>query len=443
MRNAGFILLKELDSSWESYNLLRKWVSRLFHHYNKNTDIHCQKALHTNQLSIEEFKDKIFFELRHDLVSSLCKILNDIRKHHFNTVTEKIQKEMSNMEIEAENTLNQESDLMQIEDEDESEIEEKIKILKNTLYLLTILLPEKSNERNMVFNQINESFIEHSKVFFKGKLSSKMNYDCKNYLHFAKNLRKMDKELFNRVFEDNESMAFIHKNLDDVFYHRVLRKYVHQLMNGEFGLVFLIKVGDYETLNMINDLYSKEKSEFEILIKTYKEFLTNLLNSEIEDFVKILDESQNDKEKKDMSEGPILIEKFMEIYKDHSKMIKECFNNHFDFRFNLKKSFQESMSSNLQEMLKKFSIPEMMANFALESLKNTEKIEGGEEEKLQVYFEILVSLLGCLEEKDKFLHSFSKLLSKRLLNGDFGGGFSGLYWDSYFIRCVKSQVFSL
>lgn len=98
------------------------------------------------------------------------------------------------------------------------------------------------------------------------------------------------------------------------------------------------------------------------------------------------------------------------------------------------------MSSHLQSMLKKFSIPEMMANFTLSSLKNFEKIEGGDEQKLEKFFEILVSLLGCLEEKDKFLHFFSKVFSKRLLNGDFGSGFSGLYWDSYFVRCVKSQV---
>lgn len=121
-------------------------------------------------------------------------------------------------------------------------------------------------------------------------------------------------------------------------------------------------------------------------------------------------------------------------------MIKECFSNHFDFRFHLKKSFQESMSSQLQAMLNKFSIPEMMATFALNSLKNFEKIEGGDEKKLEEFFEILVSLLGCLEEKDKFLHFFSKKFSSRLLNGGFGSGFSGLYWDSYFIRTIKSQV---
>lgn len=238
----SLISLRELNSSWESYNLLRRWVSRLFHHYNKNTDIHCQKAMHTNQLSIEEFKNRVFFEFRHDFVNSLCKILNEIRKEYFDKVTEMMQHE-NNMQAEGDDSIG-----MAIENMSggQSDIEEKIKILKSTLFLFTIILPEKSNERNIVFNQINEKFLEHSKAFFKGKLSSKKHYDCKSYLIFARRLRKLDKELFNRVFEDNESMNFIHKNLDDIFYHRVLRKYVRQLTQGEFGFVWLIKNKDFE-----------------------------------------------------------------------------------------------------------------------------------------------------------------------------------------------------
>lgn len=136
--------------------------------------------------------------------------------------------------------------LMEEENADESEIEQKIGLLKSTLQLFTIILPEKCNERNIAFNQINESFIEHSKVFFKSKLNSKKNYDCKTYLMFARKLRKFDKELFNRVFEDNESMNFIHKNLDEIFYHQVLRKYVRELVQGEFGFVWLVRKNDFE-----------------------------------------------------------------------------------------------------------------------------------------------------------------------------------------------------
>ena len=43
VRNQEAILIREFNQSWTSYSLFRKWISRLFHHYNKNTDIHCQK----------------------------------------------------------------------------------------------------------------------------------------------------------------------------------------------------------------------------------------------------------------------------------------------------------------------------------------------------------------------------------------------------------------
>lgn len=61
VRNQNDMLLREFNQSWNSYSLFRKWISRLFHHYNKNTDIHCQKKLHSNYLSIEEYKKRIFF----------------------------------------------------------------------------------------------------------------------------------------------------------------------------------------------------------------------------------------------------------------------------------------------------------------------------------------------------------------------------------------------
>lgn len=98
------------------------------------------------------------------------------------------------------------------------------------------------------------------------------------------------------------------------------------------------------------------------------------------------------------------------------------------------------MNSNLQAMLQQFSIPFMLANFTLQCLKDVNKICEGNEAKLEKHFENIVSLLGCLEAKDKYLHYFNKMLSKRLLNGDFGSSITGLYWDSYFSRCVKSQV---
>jgi len=235
------VLLKELNASWESFSLYKKWISRLFHHYNKNTDIHCQKTLHTNFLSIEEFKNKIFFEFRNEVVNSLCKILTEIRNFYFVNVSEEIQRlnslggDAANMDIE-DNIVNEES----------QNVEEKIITLKAVLHLFTQILLEKTNERNMVYNQLNEKFLNETKYFFKKNISSKKGFDCKSYLKFAKNLRNLENDFFGRMFEGNESMQFILDNLKRVFYEEVLLQYANELITTDFGYVWLVENKDFE-----------------------------------------------------------------------------------------------------------------------------------------------------------------------------------------------------
>lgn len=214
----------------------------MFHHYNKNTDIHCQKSLHTNFLSIEEFKNKIFFEFRNEIVNSLCKILTEIRNFYFVNVSEEIQRL---------NSLGQIDDgAMDIEDnivnENSQIIEEKIITLKAILHLSTEILLEKTNERNMVYNQLNENFLAETKNFFRKNISSKKGFDCKSYLRFAKNLRNLENEFFGRMFEGNESMQFILDNLKRVFYEEVLLQYAQELITTDFGYVWLVEKKDYQ-----------------------------------------------------------------------------------------------------------------------------------------------------------------------------------------------------
>ena len=251
----GLILLKELNSSWESFNLFRKWISRLFHHYNKNTQLHYQKSLHTNFLSIDEFKNKVFFEFRYEIVSSLCRLLQDIRGFYFVSISEKIQSEVakasSGQRSGFEDTAMAEEhpeagpSFEEVELEDQA-LEEKISILKKTLHLFAQILLEKTNERNIVFSQINEKFINDSKDFFRENLEGKKHLDCKSYLQFSQRLKNTESLFFARVFEGNEGMQHIHDNLKRVFYDSVLRDYVRDLIQSDFGFVWLVRNQDYE-----------------------------------------------------------------------------------------------------------------------------------------------------------------------------------------------------
>lgn len=55
-------------------------------------------------------------------------------------------------------------------------------------------------------------------------------------------------------------------------------------------------------MGVINELYGKKKKELDMLITAYKVYLTGLLNQEIEDYVKMIDASETDKEKKELRE---------------------------------------------------------------------------------------------------------------------------------------------
>jgi hypothetical protein len=124
-------------------------------------------------------------------------------------------------------------------------IDEKILTLKAILQLFTQILLEKTNERNMVYNLLNDRFMVETRNFFRNNISSKKGFDCKSYLLFAKKLRNLENEVFGRMFEDNTSMQFILDNLKRIFYEEVLLGYAGELIGSEFGFVWLIENRDF------------------------------------------------------------------------------------------------------------------------------------------------------------------------------------------------------
>lgn len=56
LRTQPLLLLKELSQSWSSFGLFRKWISRLFHHYNKNAPLTGDTCAHTDLLAETQFR---------------------------------------------------------------------------------------------------------------------------------------------------------------------------------------------------------------------------------------------------------------------------------------------------------------------------------------------------------------------------------------------------
>jgi bisphosphoglycerate-independent phosphoglycerate mutase (AlkP superfamily) len=58
---------------------VRRWISRFFHSYNKMTTVHHKKKIHSNTLSIEEFKKIIFIQFRMQIINSLIYLFEEVK----------------------------------------------------------------------------------------------------------------------------------------------------------------------------------------------------------------------------------------------------------------------------------------------------------------------------------------------------------------------------
>lgn len=261
VRNQDDILIREFNQSWTSYSLFRKWISRLFHHYNKNTDIHCQKQLHTNNLSIEEFKKRIFFEFRSDLIQSSCVKMTDLRRESFKNLAEYIQIQQSQggkglevqkiqsgeMQLETEEGMALESQ----NKEYQSASTEEIQALKECLQIFSEVLQPKTNERTLIYGKLNERMIEKSTLTFDQNLDYMKNFDAKTYLKFASLMKRDEQDLLGRIFEGNESLAFIQENLNELYFEKILKSYVKPLITQKYGFIWLIDNREIEVILLL------------------------------------------------------------------------------------------------------------------------------------------------------------------------------------------------
>jgi hypothetical protein len=82
-------------------------------------------------------------------------------------------------------------------------------------------------------------------------------------------------------------------------------------------------------------------------------------------------------------------------------------------------------------------MPLLIATFTNDTLKKASKTT--DEVETRDILDGVVSFLGALEEKDRFLYHFSRFLSKRLLDSDLES-LGMLEWDRYLIQTTKSKL---
>ena len=88
--------------------------------------------------------------------------------------------------------------------------------------------------------------MEKSQLTFEQHQDYIGNFECKDYLKFVKLMKVDEQDLLGRIFEGNESLAFIHTNISELYYEVMLREYVQILVTRKYGFAWLLETQDLE-----------------------------------------------------------------------------------------------------------------------------------------------------------------------------------------------------
>lgn len=90
--------------------------------------------------------------------------------------------------------------------------------------------------------------LEKSTHTFEQNLDYMKNFDAKTYLKFAKLMKQDEQELLGRIFEGNESLAFIQENLSELYYSIILEAYIQPLIDQKYGFSWLVDNSEIEVI---------------------------------------------------------------------------------------------------------------------------------------------------------------------------------------------------
>lgn len=88
--------------------------------------------------------------------------------------------------------------------------------------------------------------MEKSQLTFEQHQDYIGNFECKDYLKFVKLMKVDEQDLLGRIFEGNESLAFIHTNISELYYEVMLREYVQILVTRKYGFAWLLETQELE-----------------------------------------------------------------------------------------------------------------------------------------------------------------------------------------------------
>lgn len=257
--------------------------------------------------------------------------------------------------------------------------------------------------------------------------------DCDIYFKNAEELIIFEENLFNEILEENDGLMFIGKDIKRLLFEKLLNNYRQTFVSSQLGLESFITTKNYNALKRMKRLYARYESNYNIIKEGYLAVVIKLSMAIIDQLKKMISEEEDKKKKEDLKKNPTLISKLMVVYKEQDKIIKECFNKHFDFKIMLVKALENCL--NIKDL--GFSMPFLIALYTSDILKKSSKTMEDNENTL--IMDGIVTFLSCLEEKDKYLYYLSVFMSKRLLDKDLES-LNMLQWDRYLVQVIKAKL---
>lgn len=199
------LLLMEMRKCWESYGLFKKWVSRLFHHHNKKVSVIRQadgRNEHTDAISLSEFRNQIYIELKRRIVASILGVWHNARIHQ--------------------------------------DREANLDLLASVLLILDEILDQKSMERKEFFEKLAELLFSETEEFYNSKLKEWKTDDCGSYFEWLDAFSKEEEEILAQACQNIDELQTISHELRKIFFNLLLANYKVTLSTSSLGFSYLL-----------------------------------------------------------------------------------------------------------------------------------------------------------------------------------------------------------
>lgn len=394
-----------MDKAWLSYGVFKKWVSRLFHHHNKKISLVKQvegRNEHTDAIAINEFRNQVYAEFKRRLLTSILLVWHKVRIH----------------------------------EDRETNLQNLVAIYS----LLEEVLEISSVERKDFFDKMSDLIVRASDEYYSLKQREWNTDDCGSYFNWLDNFSRDEEEILTLISQCSSELRNIAQTVRSKFYSTLLADYKNTLTQSQFGLQFMIHNRNYESLKKIKRLYTLYRDDFVTIYEKYKSVVAAAINDRFDEYVKLINDEQDEKVQKRLKvvrfclkQGPQLVNTLIELFTEQDTICTECFDNNPNFRFLLNKAFEEEINKDGMP----FSLPFMLAQVTNDTLDAAIKSDNTDASMRQL--QNVITLMSCLEEKDRYLYYLSLLLSKRLLDADLDS-LNSMEWEKQLIHVIKSKL---